>query len=161
MSETIEFELVRPVNPTGSSFIHYVWGAVAARNRAVLQEHRRVLARLVQRLGFAIEDKIGSNKLITGKIAVYVENGKPMKIVARDIQIWQASGTLEGEVSTRAISRRQVIFVLGGTGLSSDNVRIHEPYIYSRRLAELRFCESVEELADKVCFWFSCNRESF
>ncbi|MCC6005763.1 MAG: hypothetical protein LM585_03730 [Fervidicoccaceae archaeon] len=99
MSETIEFELVRPVNPTGSSFIRYVWGAVGARNRAVLQEHRRDLARLVQRLGFAIEDKIGSNKLITGKIAVYVENGKPVRIAARDIQIWQASGTLEGEVS--------------------------------------------------------------
>jgi hypothetical protein len=42
--------------------------------------------------------------------------------------------------------------VLGGTGLSSDNMGIHEPYIYSRRLAELRFYESVEELADKVCF---------
>jgi hypothetical protein len=28
---------------------------------------------------------------------------------------------------------------------------IHEPYIDSRRLAELRFCESVEELVDKVC----------
>jgi len=28
---------------------------------------------------------------------------------------------------------------------------IHEPYIDSRRLAELRFYESVEELADKVC----------
>jgi hypothetical protein len=58
MSETIEFELVRPVNPTGSSFIRYVWGAVGARNRVVLQEHRRDLARLVQCLGFAIEDKI-------------------------------------------------------------------------------------------------------
>jgi len=33
MSETIEFELVRPVNPTGKSFIDYVWGAVGARNR--------------------------------------------------------------------------------------------------------------------------------
>jgi len=99
MSETIEFEVVRPVNPTGKSFIDYVWGAVGARNRAVLQEHRRVLARLVQRLGFAIEDKIGSDKRITGKIVVYVENGKPVKIVAKDIQIWQASGTLEGEVS--------------------------------------------------------------
>jgi hypothetical protein len=28
---------------------------------------------------------------------------------------------------------------------------IHEPYIDSRRLAELRFYESVEELADKAC----------
>jgi len=124
---------------------------VGARNRAVLQEYRRVLARLVQRLGIAIEDRIGSNKLITGKIAIHVENGKPVKIVARDMQIWQASGTLEGEVSTRAISRSQAIFVLGGTGLSSDNMRIYEPYIDSRRLAELRFYESVEELADKVC----------
>jgi hypothetical protein len=99
MSETIEFEILRPVNPTGSSFIDYVWGAVGARNRAVLQEHRRDLARLVQRLGFAIEDKIGSDKRITGKIVVYVENGKPVKIVAKDIKIWQATSTLEGEVS--------------------------------------------------------------
>jgi hypothetical protein len=43
---------------------------VGARNRALLQEHRRDLARLVQRLGFAIEDRIGGNKLITGNIAV-------------------------------------------------------------------------------------------
>jgi hypothetical protein len=70
MSKTIEFELVRPVNPTGSSFIRYVWGAVGARNRAVLQEYRHDLARLVQRLGIVIEDRIGGNKLIAGNIAV-------------------------------------------------------------------------------------------
>jgi len=99
MSETIEFQVVRPVNPKGKSFIDYVWGAVSARNRAVLQEHKQELEELVQRIGLAIKDRIGSNKLITGKIAVYVENGKPVRIVARDIQIWQASGTLEGEVS--------------------------------------------------------------
>jgi hypothetical protein len=29
----------------------------------------------------------------------YVENGKPVKIAARDIQIWQASRALEGGVS--------------------------------------------------------------
>jgi len=74
-------------------------GAVGARNRAVLQGYRRELVRLVQRLGFAIEDKIGTNKLITGKIALYIEDGKPVKIVAKDIQVWQASGGLEGEVS--------------------------------------------------------------
>jgi hypothetical protein len=99
MSETIEFELVRPVNPTGSSFIRYVWGAVGARNRAVLQEHKKELEELVKRLGSAIKDKIGSDKRITGKIVVYVENGKPVKIVAKDIKIWQATSTLEGEVS--------------------------------------------------------------
>jgi len=99
MSETIEFEVVRPVNPKGSSFIRYVWGAVGARNRAVLQEHKEELEELVQRIGLAIKDRIGSNKLITGKIVVYVENGKPVRIVARDIQIWQATSTLEGEVS--------------------------------------------------------------
>jgi hypothetical protein len=30
-------------------------------------------------------------------------------------------------------------------------MRVYEPYVDSRRLAELRFYESVEELADKVC----------
>jgi hypothetical protein len=30
-------------------------------------------------------------------------------------------------------------------------MRIYELYTDSRRLAELRFCESVEELVDKVC----------
>jgi hypothetical protein len=90
MSETIEFELVRPVNPTGSSFIRYVWGAVGARNRAVLQEYRQEFSKLVKHLGSSIKNMIGSDKLITGKIAVDVENGKPVRIVARDIQIWRA-----------------------------------------------------------------------
>jgi hypothetical protein len=99
MSETIEFELVRPVNPGGSSFIRYVWGAVGARNRSLLQDYRRELGRLVQRLGFALEDRVGSDKLVTGRIVLFVENGRPVRIVARDIRVWQASGALEGEVS--------------------------------------------------------------
>jgi hypothetical protein len=54
------------------------------------------------------------------------------------------------------------VFVLGGTGLSSDKMRVYEPYVDSRRLAELRFYESVEELADKVCSLISLkHKESF
>ena len=93
MSETIEVEVIRPVNPAGVSFIKYLWGAIGAKNRTVLQEYRRELTRLVQKLGFTLEEKIGTNKLITGKIILEVENGKPVKITAKDLRIWQETGT--------------------------------------------------------------------
>ncbi len=91
-SETIEIEVVRPVNPAGVSFIKYLWGAIGARNRTVLQEYKRELTRLIQRLGFALEEKIGSNKLITGKIVLELNNGKPVKMSAKDLRIWQEAG---------------------------------------------------------------------
>jgi uncharacterized protein (TIGR00725 family) len=55
------------------------------------------------------------------------------------------------------------VFVLGGTGLSTDKMRVYEPHIDSRRFAELRFFESVEELASNVCSAVSTmkHRESF
>jgi len=99
MSEVIEVELMRPVNPAGRSFIRYLWGAVGARNRQVLQEYRRELSRLVQRLGFALEEKLGSNRLITGKVILELRDGKPYKLTARDLKVWQEVGSVEGEIS--------------------------------------------------------------
>ncbi|MEM0494020.1 MAG: hypothetical protein QXU72_01990 [Thermofilum sp.] len=97
-SEVIEVELARPVNPAGVSFIRYLWGAVGARNRAVLEGYRRELSRLVQRLGFALEEKLGSNKLVTGKVVLELRDGKPVRLVARDLRVWQEVGPVEGEV---------------------------------------------------------------
>ncbi|PLJ77885.1 hypothetical protein [Infirmifilum sp. SLHALR2] len=93
MSETIEIEVIRPVNPAGVSFIKYLWGAIGARNRTVLQEYRRELTKLIQRLGFTLEEKIGSNKLITGTVVLELNNGKPVKITAKDLRIWQETGS--------------------------------------------------------------------
>lgn len=99
MSEVIEVELVRPVNPAGVSFIRYLWGAIGARNRQVLQEYRKELSRLVQRLGFALEEKLGSNKLVTGKVILELRDGKPYRLAAKDLRVWQEVGSVEGEIS--------------------------------------------------------------
>ncbi|MGC9107190.1 MAG: hypothetical protein ACP5IE_03245, partial [Infirmifilum sp.] len=73
--------------------IKYLWGAIGAKNRNVIQEYRRELTRLVQKLGFVLEEKIGTNKLITGKIVLELQNGKPVKIIAKDLRIWQETGS--------------------------------------------------------------------
>ena len=65
------------------------------------------------------------------------------------IAVGGEAGTIM-EVVTAYLEGKPV-FVLGGTGLSTDKLKIYEPYIDSRRFAELRFFEDVEELAGKVC----------
>ncbi len=88
--ETVEFEILRPVNPTGRSFIRYCYGAMAARRREVIDKYRREYVRLLQRLGYKIEDKIGSGKLITGKIIVeFDEEGKPIKVRIEELTVWE------------------------------------------------------------------------
>ncbi|ABL77464.1 hypothetical protein Tpen_0054 [Thermofilum pendens Hrk 5] len=101
MSETIEFELVRPVNPAGVSFIKYLWGAIGARNRSLLEdrERRGELTRLIQKLGFALEEKVGGNKLVTGRVVLTLENGRPVRLALRDVKVWAETGALEGEVA--------------------------------------------------------------
>ncbi|MGC8932794.1 MAG: hypothetical protein ACP5LQ_05830 [Candidatus Methanodesulfokora sp.] len=95
---SIEVDLVRPVNPAGASFIKYVWGAIGARNRSVIQEHKKELSRLLMKLSFALEDKIGPNKLVTGKVVVELKDGRPVKAIAKDLRVWQETGSVEGEV---------------------------------------------------------------
>jgi hypothetical protein len=96
---SIEIDLVRPVNPAGASFIKYLWGAIGAKNRTILQEHKRDLSRLLMKLSFALEDKIGPNKLVTGKVVVELKDGRPYKAIARNLRVWQETGSLEGEVA--------------------------------------------------------------
>lgn len=89
MVETIEIEILRPVNPTGVSFMRYIYGAVAARERDIITTHKKKFVKLMQKLGFLIEDKVGSGKLITGKIIIEVdENKEPIKAIAENIKVW-------------------------------------------------------------------------
>lgn len=102
MTETIEVEIVRPVNPAGISFVKYLWGAVGSRNRAVLENYRREFSRLVQRLGYRIEDKIGSGKMITGKIIVELEDSKPVRAKALELKVWDVVNEVSEEIVAEA-----------------------------------------------------------
>lgn len=85
----IEIEIVRPVNPAGRSFITYVYGAVAGRDRKVIDNYKKEFTRLVQRLGFKIEEAIGTGKMITGIIVLETEeDGKPIKAYTQEINVW-------------------------------------------------------------------------
>ncbi|HIP89981.1 MAG TPA: hypothetical protein EYH22_00280 [Candidatus Nanopusillus sp.] len=86
----IKIEILRPVNPAGISFIRYVYGAVAARNRKIIENYKREFTKLTTRFGYRIEEVIGSGKMITGKIVLETEeDGKPIKIYSKEIEIWE------------------------------------------------------------------------
>ncbi len=100
MTKTIEIEIVRPVNPVGISFVRYLWGAMAAKDRVVLERYRKEFSRLVQKLGYMIEDKIGSGKLITGKIVVELdEEDKPLKARVVELKVWEPVKEIKEEIS--------------------------------------------------------------
>ncbi|BFI73693.1 hypothetical protein YN1_6800 [Nanoarchaeota archaeon] len=86
----ISVELMRPVNPTGRSFITYVYGAVAAKDRELIEKYKKDFTRLVQRLGFKIEETVGTNKLITGTVVIVVDDNtkEPKKAYTQDIKVW-------------------------------------------------------------------------
>ncbi len=102
MTETIEVEIVRPVNPAGISFVKYLWGAVGSRNRTVLEKYRREFSRLIQRLGYKIEDKIGSGKMITGKVVIELEDAKPVRAKALELKVWDAVSEVTEEITAEA-----------------------------------------------------------
>jgi len=86
----ISIELLRPVNPTGRSFITNVYGAIAANNREIIDKYKKDITKLIQRLGFKIEESIGTGKLITGTIVIVLDDNtkEPKKMYTRDIKIW-------------------------------------------------------------------------
>ncbi len=99
MTKTIEIEIVRPVNPVGISFVRYLWGAMAAKDRAVLERWRREFSRLVQRLGYAIEDKIGTGKLITGKVVIELDdNDRPLKARVEELKVWEPTQEVKEQI---------------------------------------------------------------
>jgi len=95
----IEIELIRPVNPAGRSFITYVYGAVAARDREIIDKHKKDFTKLIQRLGFKLEETVGTGKLITGKIVLVVdENKKPVKVYTTEVNVWNIEKTVKEKV---------------------------------------------------------------
>ena len=86
----ISIELLRPVNPTGRSFITNVYGAIAANNREIIDKYKKDITKLTQRLGFKIEESIGTGKLITGTIVIVLDDNtkEPKKMYTKDIKIW-------------------------------------------------------------------------
>jgi hypothetical protein len=40
------------------------------------------------KLSFALEDKIGPNKLVTGKVVVELKDERPYKAIARNLRVW-------------------------------------------------------------------------
>jgi hypothetical protein len=86
----ISIELLRPVNPTGRSFITNVYGAIAANNREIIDKYKKDITKLIQRLGFKIEESIGTGKLITGTIVIVLDDStkEPKKMYTKDIKIW-------------------------------------------------------------------------
>ncbi|MEM1684366.1 MAG: hypothetical protein QW038_01535 [Nanopusillaceae archaeon] len=95
----IEIELVRPVNPAGRSFITYIYGAMAAKNREVIDKYKKEFTKLIQRLGFKIEETIGTGKLITGKIVISLDsNNKPTKAYTAELGIWNIEKTSKEKI---------------------------------------------------------------
>ena len=86
----ISIELLRPVNPTGRSFITNVYGAIAANNREIIDKYKKDITKLIQRLGFKIEESIGTGKLITGTIVIVLDDNtkEPKQMYTKDIKIW-------------------------------------------------------------------------
>lgn len=96
----IEIDIIRPVNPTGRSFITNIYGAVAGKDREIIDKYKKDFTRLVQRIGFKLEEVIGTNKLITGKFVLEVDNNKkPVRIYTKEIQVWN----IEKEIKDQPI----------------------------------------------------------
>ena len=81
----ISIELLRPVNPTGRSFITNVYGAIAANNREIIDKYKKDITKLIQRLGFKIEESIGTGKLMTGTIVIVLDDNtkEPRKCILK------------------------------------------------------------------------------
>jgi len=92
----IYIELLRPVNPTGRGFITNVYGAILAKDKELIEKYKKEIMRNIQRLGFKIEESIGRGKLISGTIAIVIDDvtKEPKKIYTKDIKVWNIEGTL-------------------------------------------------------------------
>ncbi len=86
----IEFQILRPVNPDGVSFVKYCWGALAARlGSEYMNKHKRKLSKLIQKLGFKL-DEISEGGLIEGDLYFETdENDEPKKMGATKIVIYK------------------------------------------------------------------------
>jgi hypothetical protein len=92
----VYIELLRPVNPTGRSFITNIYGAILAKDRELIEKYKKEIMRNIQKLGFRLEEIIGGGKLISGTFVIVVDDNtrEPKKIYAKEINVWGIEKTL-------------------------------------------------------------------
>ncbi len=86
----IYIELFRPVNPTGRSFIADLYGAIAAKDKELIDKYKKEISRNIVRLGYKIEEAIGKGKLISGTFAILVDDRtrEPKRIYVKNLKVW-------------------------------------------------------------------------
>jgi len=92
----VYIELLRPVNPTGRSFITNVYGAILAKDRELIERYKKEIIKNMQRIGFKLEEIIGRGKLISGTFVIVVDDStrEPKKIYVKEIKVWNIEKTL-------------------------------------------------------------------
>jgi len=92
----VYIELVRPVNPIGRSFITNVYGAIAAKDKELIEKYKKEIMRSIQKLGFRLEEIMGGGKLISGTFVIVVDDTTrvPKKVYAKEINVWSIEKTL-------------------------------------------------------------------
>ncbi len=86
----VEFQILRPVNPDGVSFVKYCWGALAGQlGSEYMNKHKRKLSRLIQKLGFKL-DEHSEGGLIEGDLYLEIDdNNEPVKMGAKRIVVYK------------------------------------------------------------------------
>ena len=102
MTKTIKIDVVRPVNPTGLSFIRYCWGAMGARDQKVITEYKREFAKLLRILGAEIAKRVGEGVLVTGSLEFELsDESKPLAARALSLDVWEKKSTVEEVIEVR------------------------------------------------------------
>jgi hypothetical protein len=98
----VYIELFRPVNPVGKSFIRYTYGALAAKDKELINKYKREIMRNMQRLGFKLEEIVGRGKLISGTFVIVLDDNtrEPKKIYAKEINVWGIEKILDQNIET-------------------------------------------------------------
>ncbi|BBL45480.1 hypothetical protein MJ1_0313 [Nanobdella aerobiophila] len=96
----IEIEILRPVNPTGRSFIRNFYGAISAKDKDIINKYKKEFTKLLQRFGFKIEESIGQNKLITGTIVLVIDDNtkEPKSIYSKKLRIWDITKEYDNKI---------------------------------------------------------------
>jgi len=96
----IEINILRPVNPTGKSFITNVYGAIITKDKELIDKYKSEISRNVQKLGYKIEEIIGNGKLISGTFVILIDDDtkKPKKIYVKNIKVWSVEKEINNSV---------------------------------------------------------------
>ena len=93
--------MLRPVNPTGRSFITNVYGAIAAKDKELTEKYKKEVTKLILKLGYKIEDVIGNRKMVSGVLALLVDDKtkEPKKLYTINLKVWNVEKELAEKVS--------------------------------------------------------------